>query len=126
MDFKVILSSRENYLNPKHRQMEIEGPLLRFQTKLVFFAKPAAACRIEGTFQSPEHSRRTAVVVFHGEESHTLCELSWNIRISITGICGWRKVPPYLAVIELLVSPMVKLSYQRCQPLVIQVDGVGY
>ena len=66
--------------------MEIEGPLLRFQTKLVFFAKPAAACRIEGTFQCPEHSRRTAVVVFHGEESHTLCELSWNIRISITDL----------------------------------------
>ena len=125
MDFMVILSSRENYLHPKHRQMEIEGPLLRFQTKLVFFAIPAAACRIEGTFQCPEHSRRTAVVVFHGEESHTLCELSWNIRISITDL--WMgEVPLYLAVIKLLVSPMVKLSYQRCQPLVIQVDGVGY
>ena len=63
--------------------MEVEGPLLRFQTKLVFFAKPAVACRIEGTFQCPEHIGRVSVVVFHGEESHALRELSRNIRISI-------------------------------------------
>ena len=76
-------NGEKNYLHPKHRQMEVEGPLLRFQTMLVFFAKPSAACRIEGTFQSPEHSRRASVVVFHGEESHALRELSRNTRISI-------------------------------------------
>ena len=88
-----IVCNEEYYLHPKHRQMEVEGSLFLFQTKLVIFGKPTAACRIKGTFQSPEHSRRASVVVFHGEESHALCELSRNIRISIKDLQVGR-VPP--------------------------------
>ena len=64
------------YLQPKHRQMEVERPSLRSHPELDFSPETRATSWIEIAFKPHEHLRRPEVIVSHGEESNGLCKLN--------------------------------------------------